>query len=101
MSSSSHEHGGMMTLLIRFSNSRRKVLERQKIKGYTTKTISLWELFIFSFFPCVTTSTILAPLNRIKLIMQVKDFQYKDVNAKNTNFSFSGIFNSINIFIKD
>lgn len=95
MSSTSHENHLMMTILIRMSNSRHRAIERQRNNGYIPKQISLWELFAFSFIPCVTASTILAPFNRLKVIQQVKDFQYKDSGSQRSQMTNSNVFKSI------
>jgi hypothetical protein len=60
------------TLLIRFSNSRRKYLELQNLKTKNQRKSSLLEQYLFNLIPIVTSSSLLAPLNRLKIIMQVK-----------------------------
>jgi hypothetical protein len=67
----------MITILIRYSNRKRNQIEQQRAKKLLTKQVSLMELTIFNFVPIVISSTILAPLNRLKLIFQLQPY-HKD-----------------------
>jgi hypothetical protein len=59
--------------LIRFSDSRRNVVKSKAQQGYFIRQSSILEVFVFNFVPVAITSTILAPLNRIKVILQVQN----------------------------
>ena len=58
---------------VRFSNNRRKYTELQN-KKFTTRKNNFIEFYTFNFIPIVMTSTILAPLSRLKLLKQIGDF---------------------------
>lgn len=69
--------------LVKISDKRRKVVDSQKKKNYVYRKTSLLEQIIFNVVPVLTTSTILAPLNRIKILLQVnKTLVLKDATAK-------------------
>jgi hypothetical protein len=63
----------IIPVMVRFSNWRRGFVERQQSKGYKMRKINILEVYTFTFVPCAITSTLLAPLNRLKIILQVKD----------------------------
>jgi hypothetical protein len=74
--------------LVRFSNNRRKAVESQNKKIINRKNNFL-EFYTFNFLPIAITSTILAPLNRLKILMQVQDFlPIKDLEGKKINLNF-------------
>ena len=73
---------------VRFSNNRRKFIEAQNKKIICRKNNFL-EFYTFNFLPIAVTSTILSPLNRLKVLMQVQDFiPKKDLEGKKVNLSF-------------
>jgi hypothetical protein len=74
--------------LVRFSNNRRKVIESQNKKTISRKNNFL-EFYTFNFLPIAITSTILSPLNRLKVLMQVQDLiPIKDLEGKKMNLKF-------------
>lgn len=97
MSSVSTTDSETFSFLIRLSNQRRRTVESQKLKNYKIRQYSLVELYTFQFLPVVITSSILAPLNRIKLILQVKDLNTTVEGGKN-NLTGREVLNSIYIF---
>lgn len=69
--------------LVRLADSRRKVIENQKKKNYITRKVTIVEQFLFNLVPVVVTSTILEPLNRMKLLLQInKTLQFPEENAR-------------------
>lgn len=74
--------------LVRFSNNRRKYIESQNKKIVNRKNTPL-DFYTFNFLPIALTSTILSPLNRLKVLMQVQDFiPVKNLEGKKVNISF-------------
>lgn len=75
---------------VRFSNNRRKYVEYQN-KKFTVRKNNFIEFYGFNFIPIVITSTILSPLNRLKTLMQIRDFipskdlAEKSIEEKNLN----------------
>jgi solute carrier family 25 protein 16 len=61
----------IIPILLRFSNWRRSTTERQQLKGYKMRERNILEVYTFNFLPCAITSTLLAPLNRLKVIFQI------------------------------
>lgn len=87
--------------LVRFSNNRRKFIESQNKKIIKRKNNFL-EFYTFNFLPIALTSTILSPLNRLKILFQVQDFipiSKKELNGKKANLSFFVKSNFKNFFI--
>jgi solute carrier family 25 (adenine nucleotide translocator) protein 4/5/6/31 len=62
----------IIPILLRFSNWRRSSTERQHLKGYKLRERNILEIYTFNFIPCAITSTLLAPLNRLKIIFQIQ-----------------------------
>jgi hypothetical protein len=60
--------------LINFSNNKRRNIENQKVNSNIIfRKNSALEIFVFQYIPLIAASTILAPLNRLKVLLQVKD----------------------------
>jgi hypothetical protein len=66
------DNNQFLTFPIRFSDWRRDKVIKQNQSGYLNRQQSLLETFTFNFLPTAITSSILAPLNRIKVILQVQ-----------------------------
>ena len=63
---------GERHLLLRFSNSRRLAIENQNSnENIVLRSITPTEHYFYNFLPAFLTSTLLAPLNRFKLLAQV------------------------------
>jgi hypothetical protein len=81
------------TFIINFSNNKRKYIENQKSNtNIIFRKNSILEIFAFQYVPCIMASTILAPLNRIKVMLQVKDFialPKEDISEKGTKAKLS------------
>jgi hypothetical protein len=58
-------------LLVRFADNRRKTVDDQRKKNYIYRKTNILEQFIYNVVPVISTSTILAPLNRMKILLQV------------------------------
>ncbi len=87
MSSSNYQSA---TFLINFSNSRRKVLENQRLnENNKFRKYSILELLTFQYLPVLATSTLLAPLHRLKVLLQCQDI------LKNSTSSASDLFKGI------
>ncbi len=67
---SSHDNTSIVPGLLRFGNYLRRNTEKQR--GYISKQRSPLELLIFNFIPAGLASTVLAPLNRLRVILQVQ-----------------------------
>jgi hypothetical protein len=62
------------TFIINFSNNKRKYIENQKANtNIHFRKQSILELIAFQYIPCIGASTLLAPFNRLKVIMQVQN----------------------------
>lgn len=82
------DNSNVITLLIRVSRWFRKNVESQEAKNYITKKNSILEIMCFSYLPVIFTSTLLAPMNRIKVIQQVGSFIPNDLlNGDKNNFN--------------
>jgi len=82
------------TFLINFSNKRRQLLENQKSNSNILfRKYSILELLGLQYIPVLLTSTILAPLNRIKVIQQCQDL----IILKNNKLSTIDIIKRISI----
>jgi hypothetical protein len=63
------------TFIVNFSNNKRKYIENQKANpGMTFRKNSAFELLVFQYIPVIGASTLLAPFNRLKVLLQVQDF---------------------------
>lgn len=58
---------------VRFSDNRRRYIELQN-KKFIQRKNNLTEFYTFNFIPIAITSTLLAPLSRLKLLKQIADF---------------------------
>ena len=58
---------------VRFSDNRRRFIELQN-KKFIQRKNNFAEFYTFNFIPIALTSSILAPLNRLKLLKQIADF---------------------------
>lgn len=67
-------NGEMLTqpVMLRLSNAFRNNVSKQNSKGYQIKKRSMIELFMFNYIPGLVASTLLAPLNRLKVILQIQ-----------------------------
>jgi solute carrier family 25 (mitochondrial phosphate transporter), member 23/24/25/41 len=63
----------IVPIVLRFSNWRRQTIQDQQKKGYVQRKRTLMEILVFNYIPCAVSSTILAPLNRAKVILQVQN----------------------------
>jgi hypothetical protein len=86
--------------LINFSNNKRRNIENQKANSNIIfRKNSALEIFVFQYIPLIGASTILAPLNRLKVLLQVKDIipMPKEVGSigvgAKTNVSINGLVN--------
>jgi hypothetical protein len=69
--------------LVRYADNRRKIVDDQKKKNFIYRKTTVLEQLIYNILPVITTSTILAPLNRIKVLLQVnKPILYKQVTSR-------------------
>ncbi len=69
--------------LVRFADNRRKTIDNQRKKNYIYRKTTILEQLIYNVLPVITTSTILAPLNRIKVLLQVnKPILFKQVTSR-------------------
>jgi solute carrier family 25 phosphate transporter 23/24/25/41 len=75
----------VVPLVLKFSNSRRNTISDQQKRGYVQRKHTILEILIFNYIPCALSSTILAPLNRIKVILQVQNMipGVDKLNARN------------------
>ena len=88
MSSSSSYQAA--TFLINFSNGRRKVIENQRMNdNIKFRKYSVFELVALQYFPVLVTSTLLAPLHRLKVLLQCQDI------LKNTTTNVSDLYKGI------
>lgn len=92
--SSGYDNMATPTLLIKFSNSRRRIVENQQ-KLYKAKSLSLLEIFVYNFIPSALASTLLAPLNRIRIIQQVQNFNPERKEQLNLSNIIKSIFRKI------
>ena len=60
------------TFFINFSNNKRKKVESINSKTLIKRKSSLLEQYLFNFVPVAVSSTILSPLNRIKILLQIQ-----------------------------
>lgn len=58
---------------VRFSDNRRRFIELQN-KKFIQRKNNFLEFYTFNFIPIAITSTILGPLNRLRLLKQISDF---------------------------
>jgi hypothetical protein len=82
----SSNENDIIPILLRFSNWRRSTTERQLLKGYKMRERNVLEIYTFNFLPCALTSTILAPLNRLKIIFQVHNMIPALAETQKLNF---------------
>jgi hypothetical protein len=87
---SSNDNYSQFTFLINFSNSRRKVIEDQRMnQKIKFRKYSVFELAALQYFPVLLTSTLLAPLHRLKVLLQCYDI------LKNKTTSASELYKGI------
>lgn len=58
---------------VRYSDNRRRYIELQN-KKFTQRKNNFSEFYAFNFIPIALTSSLLAPLSRLKLLKQIADF---------------------------
>jgi hypothetical protein len=58
------------SFLIKLSDNRRKVVEAHKRKQFLNRKTTIPEQFVFNIVPICVTSSLLAPLHRIKILLQ-------------------------------
>lgn len=76
---------------VRFSNNRRKYIELQN-KKFVIRKNNFLEFYTFNFIPIAITSTILYPLNRLKILKQIIDFiPNKDLQLEKGESNKNGI----------
>lgn len=62
------------TIFYKFSERRHQIVENQKInEKLKFRKNSLLEIVSFQYIPVILTNTLLAPLQRIKIILQCRD----------------------------
>lgn len=83
----SSNENDIIPILLRFSNWRRSTTERQLLKGYRMRERNILEIYTFSFLPSAITSTLLAPLNRLKIIFQTHSMIPALADTKKLNLS--------------
>jgi hypothetical protein len=94
------DHGDALTFLVRFSNWRRRAVEKQNLKETNIfKKRSLFEIAAFNYFPAIAASSLLAPLNRVKVILQVQNMIVYPTNTKVVSNSSFQIFKSISNYL--
>ena len=64
----------IIPFVLRFSNWRRNTVQKQYTQGYIKRQRSIAEIFVFNYIPSALTSSLLAPFNRVKVILQVQNF---------------------------
>jgi hypothetical protein len=90
----------MGTIGIRVSDRLRRKAHNQFKGKYTIRKHTPLEIFSFNFIPIIATSTLLAPLYRIKIILQVQDLLPGDkvFKSKLTPLNvFKGIYSLLNM----
>jgi hypothetical protein len=88
MSSSSSYQAA--SFLINFSNGKRQVVENQRRNdNIKFRKNSILELLVLQYIPILATSTLLAPLNRLKVLLQCQDI------LKNSTSSVSQLIKGI------
>lgn len=78
------ESNVVVPIILRFSNWRRQTIQNQQKKGYVERKHNMLEIMVFNYFPCAASSTLLAPLNRAKVILQIQSLLPKtdSLNAR-------------------
>lgn len=72
----------LITIPMRISNYFRRNVTSQNNKGYIQKKLSSIEILTFNYVPVLLTSTLLAPLNRMKIILQIQNLLSETPNKK-------------------
>jgi hypothetical protein len=80
------------TFLVNFSNKRRQIVENQRLNNRIKfRKNSVLELLALQYFPVLATSSILAPLHRLKVILQCQDII--KTSTSNVSQIINGIIN--------
>ncbi len=84
---------------VRFSDNRRRFIELQN-KKFIQRKNNFAEFYSYNFIPIALTSTLLAPLSRLRLIKQItdlipnKDLGLEKVEARDKAFKTSNLISS-------